>query len=53
VAERGSAADAARAMGIDTVRRRQLLLSVYRQLRNRLTSAAILASMRLTHLAIH
>jgi DNA-binding NarL/FixJ family response regulator len=52
-AERGSTADAARAMGLDEDRRGELLRSIYRQLRNRITSAAVLANMRLNHLAIH
>lgn len=52
-AERGSPVEAARVMGIDAARRGELVQSIYRQLRNRITSAALLASMRLNHLAIH
>jgi DNA-binding NarL/FixJ family response regulator len=52
-AERGSTTEAARAMGLDAAHRERMLQSIYRQLRNRITSAAILASMRLNHQAIH
>lgn len=52
-AERGSTVEAARILGIDAEPRGELVRSIYRQLRNRITSAAILANMRLNHLAIH
>jgi DNA-binding NarL/FixJ family response regulator len=52
-AERGSTVEAARILGIEAGQRSELLRSIYRQLRNRITSAAILGNMRLNHLAIH